>query len=199
MLSVRSDYSVKQPRSFWLLGLITAIVMIGTNGNTLTSVLAAPIARTKIDRLAAVVLPKASVYWIQGNGNMHLIARTIDTPLNHSHQLTLATALDHLLNTPQTDNLRTTIPQKTQLLGLRTERNSVYINLSSEFATGGGSTSMTQRIAQVLYTATSLDREARVYLFINGEPVNEENPLGGEGLLLPHPLTRQDFDELFSR
>ena len=57
---------------------------------------------------------------------------------------------------------------------------------------------MIYRVAQVLYTASSIEEEANVYLSIEGELLNEENPLGGEGLILAEPLTRQTFFEDFS-
>ncbi len=56
---------------------------------------------------------------------------------------------------------------------------------------------MIYRVAQVLYTATSIDHEALVYLSIEGIPINEKYPLGGEGLLLRYPLTRLQFNQDF--
>jgi len=42
----------------------------------------------------------------------------------------------------------------------------------------------------VLYTATSLDPEAKVWLEVQGEPLEY---LGGEGVYIPQPLTRNEF------
>jgi spore germination protein GerM len=69
--------------------------------------------------------------------------------------------------------------------------------LSHEFGQGGGSSSTIYRVAQVLYTATSMDTQAPVFLSIDGQPLNEKNSLGGEGLILEYPLTRQTFDNNF--
>ena len=63
---------------------------------------------------------------------------------------------------------------------------------------GGGSSSMIYRVAQVLYTATSIDPEASVFLSIEGQPLNENYPLGGEGLLLDYPLNRKNLQQNFS-
>jgi spore germination protein GerM len=67
------------------------------------------------------------------------------------------------------------------------------VDLSAEFGQGGGSSSMIYRVAQILYTATSIAPEAEVYLSIEGQPIDEAHPIGGEGLLLPSPLTRQQL------
>jgi spore germination protein GerM len=73
--------------------------------------------------------------------------------------------------------------------------DGVHINLSKEFTMGGGTASMTARVAQVLYTATSLNPNAQVWLSIEGEPLKT---LGGEGLLIEQPLTRKSFEQEFS-
>jgi spore germination protein GerM len=67
------------------------------------------------------------------------------------------------------------------------------VDLSREFSQGGGSASMIDRVAQVLYTVTSLDPTAKVYLSIEGQLLDENHPLGGEGVILQQPLTRQQF------
>jgi spore germination protein GerM len=57
---------------------------------------------------------------------------------------------------------------------------------------------MIYRVAQVLYTASSIDESANIYLSVEDKLLDEENPLGGEGLILAEPLTRQKFVEDFS-
>jgi spore germination protein GerM len=49
---------------------------------------------------------------------------------------------------------------------------------------------MNGRIVQLLYTATSLNPSANLFLSIDGKPLED---LGGEGLEIPQPLRRQDF------
>jgi spore germination protein GerM len=87
-----------------------------------------------------------------------------------------------------------TIPKGTKLLSLKTEADGVHIDLSKDFTTGGGSTSMQARLAQVLFTATSFDTNANVWLSIEGQKLEV---LGGEGVEVPYPLTRQNFQDAF--
>ncbi|NJR48369.1 MAG: hypothetical protein HC780_01255 [Leptolyngbyaceae cyanobacterium CSU_1_3] len=105
----------------------------------------------------------------------------------------LTQAIDELLANGQTADLNSTIPSGTRLLSLRVASQGIYVDLSREFTQGGGSESMVDRVAQVLYTATSLDPTAKVYLSVEGQLLDENHPLGGEGVILQSPLTRQQF------
>jgi spore germination protein GerM len=107
----------------------------------------------------------------------------------------LEAALNNLLAGPDTEKYTTTIPEGTKLLGLKVDKEGVHVNLSQEFTSGGGSASMTSRLAQVIYTATSLNPEGNVWLEVEGKPLEH---LGGEGLIINQPMTRQDFQENFS-
>jgi spore germination protein GerM len=75
------------------------------------------------------------------------------------------------------------------------QEDGIHVDLSQGFRTGGGTASMTGRVAQVLYTATSLDPDAPVWLSVEGKPIDS---IGGEGLMLEQPLTRKRFKQDFS-
>ena len=102
----------------------------------------------------------------------------------------LETAFQSLLAGPTEGTDSTTIPQGTKLLGLKVENNEVHVNLSEDFTSGGGSTSMIGRVGQVVYTATTLNPNAKVYIEVNGKQLDV---LGGEGVELEQPLTRESF------
>ena len=77
-------------------------------------------------------------------------------------------------------------------MGLKSENDEVHVNLSEDFTSGGGSTSMMGRVGQVVYTATTLNPKAKVYIDVNGKPLDV---LGGEGVELQQPLTRESFQK----
>lgn len=130
------------------------------------------------------------------DNRIRLIPETIQTRVA-SPEIALKQALEKLLAQSPTFDPTTTIPQQTRLLNLHTNKQGIYIDLSPEFAQGGGSSSMIYRVAQILYTATSINPQAPVFLSIAGKPLNDNYPLGGEGLTLEYPLTRQQFNQDF--
>lgn len=117
----------------------------------------------------------------------------LDTSAEPSDALT--TAFEELLAGNVQSDAFSEIPDSTELLDLRVESDGVHVNLSSDFETGGGSASMTGRLAQVIYTASSLEPTAPVWLSLDGEPLEV---LGGEGLIVDQPMTRAQFEENFS-
>ena len=112
----------------------------------------------------------------------------------------LQSAFEHLLEQPSQESLKSTIPQGTKLYSVNIQDNEVYVNLSQEFETGGGSSSMSCRLGQVIYTATALNNEANVWIQVEGKLLPY---VGGEGLMvhdedLSTPLTRKAFRENYS-
>jgi spore germination protein GerM len=132
-----------------------------------------------------------SLYWLNSQGDQ-LVA--VPTTIREKSTLpALRTALNSLIKEPPTNpNLSSAIPRGTEIIDLKIEGSDIHINLSSAFQEGGGSTSVQGRLLQLLYTLTSIDTKARVYLSIEGKPV--EN-LGGEGIEVKQPMTRQDYPD----
>ena len=134
----------------------------------------------------------ASIYWLRSKENrFDLVPQPLKIAATQPNQV-LETAFKTLLAGPPQGTDSTTIPQGTKLLGLKAENNDVHVNLSENFTTGGGSSSMIGRIGQVVYTATSLNPQAKVYIEVNGKPLEV---LGGEGVELEQPLTRESFQK----
>jgi spore germination protein GerM len=126
---------------------------------------------------------------------IELVTTTLTLQKSVQPERVLETAFKRLLAGPQSQEYTTTIPAGTKLLQLKTEPDGVRIDLSQEFTTGGGSASMSSRLAQVIYTATSLNPEAKVWIEVEGKPLEY---LGGEGLIINQPMTRKDFDSNFT-
>jgi len=146
---------------------------------------------------ASVQTPAAEVYWLDTESDR---LELIPQPLNptgseaNNPEILLTAALETLLDGPQDAAHSTTIPPEARLRGIEVKADGVHVNLSADFTTGGGTTSMTGRVAQILYTATSLDPNLPVWLAVESEPLEV---LGGEGLMIRQPLTRQAFHEDF--
>jgi germination protein M len=86
--------------------------------------------------------------------------------------------------------LGTAVPEGTKLLGISVAGSVATVDLSGEFESGGGSLSMTARIAQVVYTMTQFKTIRAVELMLDGEPVEA---LGGEGVIAAGPQRRADW------
>ena len=106
-------------------------------------------------------------------------------------------ALEALLEGPdsfeQDYGLFTAVPDGTQLLDLKIADGIARVDLTSEFESGGGSASMQMRLAQVVYTITQFPTVKGVLFSLDGEPIDI---LGGEGIIIDHPLTRRDYADL---
>jgi germination protein M len=106
-------------------------------------------------------------------------------------------ALEALLEGPDSFEedygLRTAVPDGTQLLDLKIADGIARVDLTSEFESGGGSASMQMRLAQVVYTLTQFPTVKGVVFSLDGEPIDV---LGGEGIIIDHPLTRRDYVDL---
>ncbi|RCJ23454.1 spore germination protein [Nostoc sp. ATCC 43529] len=134
----------------------------------------------------------ANVYWLRPKDkNFALVPKPVRVAAVRPNQA-LEAAFESLLAGPTEGTDSTTIPNGTKLLGLKQDNDEVRVNLSEEFTSGGGSASMIGRVGQVVYTATTLNPKAKVYIDVNGKPLDV---LGGEGIELQQPLTRDSFEK----
>ena len=149
------------------------------------------------DTPPAVPTEKATVYWLESSGtSFNLVPQPIQVQadINRPSEF-LEAAFNSLLAGPtEGSGGSSAIPKETKLLGIKAEGDEVRVNLSDDFQFGGGSAGMIGRVGQVVYTATALNPNAKVYLELNGEQIEV---LGGEGLELEQPLTRENFMKNF--
>lgn len=108
-----------------------------------------------------------------------------------------AAAMRALLDgpTPEEEDwgMVTSIPEGTTFLGLTIDGGVATVDLSKEYASGGGSLSMLMRLAEVVFTLTQFPTVDGVNFKLDGKPIDV---LGGEGLILDHPMSREDYEEL---
>lgn len=138
----------------------------------------------------------AQVYWLDATADtVKLIPRPLSLESkNVDDREALEVAFQQLLTGPKEEAFVSEIPEGTKLLGVSQKAEGIYVNLSEEVEKGGGTMSMTGRLAQILYTATSVNSNANVWFQIEGET---REVFGGEGLVLEQPLSRKSFEANF--
>lgn len=136
------------------------------------------------------------VYWVKDAGDkLEVVPTKVALQQADKPDATLQAAFNSLLAGPKDATVSSEIPKGTKLRSLSVKNQGVYVDLSSEFISGGGSNSMTGRLGQVIYTATSLKPDTKVWISVEGKPLEL---LGGEGLEVDQPSTRQTFEKNFS-
>jgi hypothetical protein len=176
----------------WLILLVGTLLLLF--GLFLLSVVDTPVKQRIIPdwAVAAASLVEDPIDKIkhtnQPEGTKRHVSMTapITTQFTASVKITpLEAALTDLLKGPSTSEIRegrySEIPKGTQLLGVSVSNNTVLVNLSEEFASGGGSTSMIERVEELKATIKSIDSHYKLKIAINGQPIPY---LGGEGLEL---------------
>jgi spore germination protein GerM len=141
--------------------------------------------------------PQAYLLEIAGD-RLQLVPNPVSFGVGESETAVVERALKEVLAAANDPNALSMIPAGTRLLDVKVAADGIHVNVSQEFRSGGGSASMVARVAQIIYTATSVDPKASVFLSIEGKPVDRNLPLGGEGLILRQPTTRAEFREDFS-
>lgn len=105
-------------------------------------------------------------------------------------------AMEQLLAGPTSaeaaEGMSTQAPEGTRVLGLSITDGIATVDLSREFESGGGTLSMSMRLAQVVYTLTQFETVDGVLFEIEGEQVEA---FGGEGVDTSKPLKRSHFGD----
>lgn len=121
------------------------------------------------------------VYFLRGE-RLVIDHRRVDGPA------VLRGALEELVAGPS-DGLSTAIPAGTRVRDVNLVDGTATVDLSGEFATGGGTLSFFARVGQIVFTATQFDNVDRVVFWLDGTPIEF---LGGEGLVADEPWERMD-------
>ena len=157
-----------------------------------------PITQTTPPDVPQAIVEERSVeiYWLNPTNNeIELVTKTLNFQKSVKSDRILETAFEHLLSKPTDSSYTTAIPDGTKLLDLKADKEGIHINLSKEFVYGGGSASMSSRLAQVIFTATSFNDSDRVWISVEGKPLQN---LGEEGIIVSQPMTREDFNDNFT-
>ncbi len=132
------------------------------------------------------------IFLLDNSGNLHALSRTCDTS---SQKSCFEYAIKELVSAPtkweKSKGYTSEIPTGTRVLSVRESANTILLDLSSEFESGGGAESTYARIKQIIKTANA-NTSIPVYLYINGK---QANVIGGEGIMIKQPLNERSFDE----
>jgi len=132
------------------------------------------------------------IFILDDSGNLKPVKRECDTSIEKS---CFEYAIKELVLAPsrweKSKGYTSEIPQGTKVLSVRESSNSIMIDLSSNFESGGGAESTYMRIKQIIKTANA-NTSIPTYLYINGK---QANVIGGEGIMIKQPLNERSFDE----
>ncbi|WP_303674903.1 GerMN domain-containing protein [Vampirovibrio chlorellavorus] len=138
---------------------------------------------------APIASDEVAVFFSKYQGNQSIAEPVIRKIPEAAKAEPLKFALTELLKGPsaeeKTQGFYTEIPKGTQLLGVAQDPKVITINLSGQFATGGGSTSITQRLEELKRTIKAIDTQHEITVQVDGKPLEL---LGGEGLEVPGSL-----------
>jgi spore germination protein GerM len=174
----------------------TEVPTTPTTPDTVVETPTAPQPSQETPTAAPTAEASGEIFWVRDvDGRLALSPEAVKLPGNTPEEQ-IQSAFQALLTEPgnPTEDAVTTIPDDTEVLEVNVESNGVHVDLSEAFTLGGGSTSMVGRLGQVVYTASSLDPDAPVWISVEGEPLTV---LGGEGIEVSQPMTREDVSAAF--
>lgn len=132
------------------------------------------------------------IFMLNNSGELRSLNRVCDTSVENS---CFQYAIKELIAGPtkweKSKGFTSEIPQGTKILSIRESKNSIMIDLSSNFEAGGGAESTYMKVKQIIKTVNS-NTNIPTYLYINGK---QANVIGGEGIMIKQPLSERSFDE----
>lgn len=189
----------KQKLFLVILGMVMAVVAVRYGLSQLSPV-EIPKDDTKVEQEETqtpepVEKVYVNVFFIGQNENheevYRAVKRTYDEDVDGSK---LKYAIDSLINGPNLNERKkgvyTEIPPATSIIYIKELPDKAIINLTSHFATGGGTDSLYKRLYQIIKTA-KLNSDVPVYLYIEGE---RADVIGGEGIMITQPLSDRSLD-----
>jgi len=122
-------------------------------------------------------------YFYTSDGKLDKFTRKIST------SPTIENVITFLLKGPMLSEARegvySEIPQGTDLISIKRNKNKLIIDLTSKFEEGDGIQSIENRIKQLSKTVKAFENDKEIYLYINGK---QAEYLGGDGVYVKQPL-----------
>lgn len=137
----------------------------------------------------AIASDEVAVFFSKYQGSQSIVEAVVRKIPKAAKTDPVEFALSELLKGPspeeKTQGFYSEIPQGTKLLSVTEQPKVLTINLSSPFTSGGGSTSMIQRLEELKRTVKAIDTQREIAVAVDGKPLEL---LGGEGLEVPGVL-----------
>lgn len=138
---------------------------------------------------------QAVLYFCKNRGTASITEGVVRAIPAADRREPLAFAVRQLLQGPNREESQSgyysEIPASTRLLSLQRTAQGWRVNLSRAFTVGGGSNSMTLRMKALQQTILAVEKRVPVFVDIEGQQLNV---LGGEGLVVPEPLSGERIE-----
>lgn len=135
------------------------------------------------------------LYWLTTEGKtMSFTATPFKTDPLATPVASLKLAIKTLIEGVDDLKYTSAIPKNTYILSLSIKDNEIFLDLSESFTEGGGSDAMVGRLGQIIYTVSSFKPGGKLWLSVEGKPLET---LGGEGVMITQPLTKEQFNQDF--
>ncbi len=179
-------------------GLAAWLSFNGLHDNTQTVPIKTPISpslKSSAGEVPKVEQESFQIYWVNiAQNKTELVSSSITLKKSDDEITKLKESFNQLLASQNINS--TQIPAGTRLLDCRIKKDGIHLNLSKEFDKSGGPTSLAGRLAQVVYTATNQEQDAKVWITLEGQPLTL---LGqGDGLMVDQPMSRKKFASDYS-
>lgn len=129
-----------------------------------------------------------TIYLLEESGQAVPVPRTVTT--EGVARAAVLALIDGPTSREHAAGLVTAFPPESLLLGMDIADGTATVNMSREFESGGGSTAILGRLAQLVYTLTEFDSVDRVDLLLDGQEIEY---FSGEGVIVGEGWTRDDF------
>jgi|SRR5579883_495777 len=171
-----------------------ALLLIGSLALSLTSCSSLPfntkgMAKNAERLVRGEVVPsgkQVNVWFVKTKDND---LELVSVPKARLNSDALKSAVEALLQGPDNSEseqgLGTEIPGGTILLGIKNEGDSIEINLSKRFASGGGPTSMQTRLEQLARTVKEIDSSKQLFVSVEGQRLSATT---ADGLEISQPI-----------
>ncbi len=138
-------------------------------------------------------LPDATIYLVRDRGTTFTLEPVHVRMGRVGVEERVERQVEALAEGAEGTGLSTVVPEGVKVRAARLDGGVLTVDLSAEFASGGGSASMIGRLNQLFYTLTQPADVGAVRLLMEGEEVRV---FGGEGIILDQPWVRAEQPDL---